>query len=91
MFDLEFHKSVANVMEWTKDAPSSKFLTVHQSVMEARNNPAGNVNHENMELRVYITEHYPNYFGTRISVGEKTTRNIDKIMQAHLCPRANFQ
>jgi hypothetical protein len=82
MFDLEFFKSVANVMEWTENAPSSKFLTVHQSVMEARNYPDGNVNHDTMELRAYITEHYPKYFGTRTSVGEKTTKNINKIMQA---------
>lgn len=82
MFDLEFHKSVANVMEWTKDAPPSKFLTVHQSVMEARNNPPGMLDYEKMELRVYITEQYPKYFEMRISVGEKTTRNINKIMQA---------
>ncbi len=83
MFDLEFYKSVANVMEWTKDAPASKFLTVHQSVMEARNDPAGAVDsYAKMELRMYITAHYPTYFGTRTSVGEKTTRNIHKIMQA---------
>jgi hypothetical protein len=82
MFDLEFHKSVAYVLEWTKDAPSSKFLTVHQSVMEARNNPPSTLDYEKMELRVYITEHYTKYFDMRISVGEKTTRNIDKIMQA---------
>jgi GTP-dependent phosphoenolpyruvate carboxykinase len=84
MFDLEFFKSVANVMEWTENAPSSKFLTVHQSVMEARNYPAGNVDHETMELRMYISEHYPRYFEKKISVGEKTTKNINKIMQA-LC------
>ena len=82
MFDLEFHKSVTNVMEWTKDAPPSKFLTVHQTVMEAHNNQAGTVDYEKMELHMYISEHYPRYFETRISVGEKTTKNINKIMQA---------
>ena len=50
--------------------------------MEAHNNQAGTVDYEKMELHMYISEHYPRYFETRISVGEKTTKNINKIMQA---------
>jgi hypothetical protein len=81
MFVLEFHKSVANVMEWTKDAPPSKFLTFHQTVMEERNHPTTTVDYENLVLRTYIQNHYPKYFNTKISVGEKTAKNFNRIMQ----------
>ena len=80
MFVLEFHKSVSGVMEWTKDAPPSKFLSLHQSVMEERNHPTNNVDFENLVLCAYILNHYPRYFNVRISVGEKTAKNIDKII-----------
>ena len=82
MFVLEFHKSVASVMEWTKDAPPSKFLTFHQTVMADRNNPTTTaVDYENLVSRMYILNHYPRYFNAKISVGEKTAQNINRIMQ----------
>jgi hypothetical protein len=82
MFVLEFHRSVARIMEWTKDAPPSIFLSVHQTVMEKKNPSAETgVCLENVVFRAYILHDYPGYFGTSITVGKKTAKNIDKIMQ----------
>jgi hypothetical protein len=82
MFVLEFHRSVARIMKWTKDAPPSRFLSVHQTAVEKKT-PSAETGffHENMACRVYILYEYPRYFGTSISVGKKTAQNIDKIMQ----------
>jgi hypothetical protein len=84
MFVLEFHRSVARIMEWTKDAPPSRFLTVHQTVAEKKNPSAGiGVCLEDVVFRAYILHDYPKYFGTSLSVGKKTVQNLDKIMQLH--------
>ena len=80
MFDLEFHATVSRMMEWTKDAPPSKFLTFHQSIMEERNSTPNKFDVENTVLRAYIIHDYPRYFETRISIGKKTAKNFDKIM-----------
>jgi hypothetical protein len=78
MFTLHFHRLVCEILDWT-EAPGSTYVNLHMGILSKRKMQTTEKNNRLLgdfeELRLYITDTYPAYFGVILRVGENALKN----------------
>jgi hypothetical protein len=77
MFVLRFHRLVRETLDWT-EAPGTTYVNTHMSILRKREMQTaeyGEWGRDCEELRLYIANTYPAYFGMILRIGEATMKN----------------
>ena len=78
MFTLHFHRLVRETLDWT-EAPGTTYVNAHMGIIHKRKKQLVEKNNRLLsdfeELRLYISDTYPAYFGVTLHIGEKALKN----------------